>query len=107
MSMSGPDFAELTAARRSLRAFKSEAVSQSLLDEVFAGLTSSEIEQVSGLLAEKRQEGLTFVIVSHDLRSLEPLIDRAIAMNQGTFVCQGTYHEVMNNEAVRMAYLGH
>ncbi|MCP4509433.1 MAG: nitroreductase, partial [Fuerstiella sp.] len=36
MSMSGPDFAELTAARRSLRAFKSEAVSQSLLDEVFA-----------------------------------------------------------------------
>ena len=78
-----------------------------LLDEVFAGLTSSEIEQISGLLAEKRQEGLTFVIVSHDLRSLEPLIDRAIAMNQGTFVCQGTYHEVMENEAVRMAYLGH
>ncbi len=78
-----------------------------LLDEVFAGLTAGEIEQISGLLAEKRQEGMTFVIVSHDLRSLEPLVDRVIAMNQGTFVCQGTYHDVMNNEAVRMAYLGH
>ncbi|WP_370402143.1 ABC transporter ATP-binding protein [Sulfitobacter sp. JB4-11] len=78
-----------------------------LLDEVFAGLTAGEIEQISGLLAEKRQEGMTYIIVSHDLRSLEPLIDRAIAMTQGTFVCQGTYHEVMENEAVRMAYLGH
>ncbi len=78
-----------------------------LLDEVFAGLTSGEIKQISGLLEEKRQEGMTFVIVSHDLRSLEPLVDRVIAMNQGTFVCQGSYHQVLNNEAVRMAYLGH
>ena len=78
-----------------------------LLDEVFAGLTAGEIEQISGLLKERRQDGLTYVIVSHDLRSLEPLIDRAIAMTQGTFVCQGSYEEVMNNEAVRTAYLGH
>ena len=78
-----------------------------LLDEVFAGLTTGEIKQISGLLAEKRQEGLTFIIVSHDLHSLEPLIDWAIALNQGTFVCQGTYKEVMENEAVRTAYLGH
>jgi len=78
-----------------------------LLDEVFAGLTAGEIEQISGLLKEKRQEGITYVIVSHDLRSLEPLIDRAIAMTQGTFVCQGSYSEVMQDEEVRMAYLGH
>jgi len=78
-----------------------------LLDEVFAGLTAGEITQISGLLNEKRQEGLTYVIVSHDLRSLEPLIDRAIAMAQGTFICQGPYEQVMNDEAVRMAYLGH
>lgn len=78
-----------------------------LLDEVFAGLTASEISQVSGLLAEKRQEGLTFVIVSHDLRSLEPLIDRALAMVRGTFVCMGSFQDVMANADVRSAYLGH
>ena len=78
-----------------------------LLDEVFAGLTTGEIGQISGLLKEKRQEGMTYVIVSHDLRSLEPLIDRAIAMTQGTFVCEGSYHDVMTDEAVRMAYIGH
>ncbi len=77
-----------------------------LLDEVFAGLTAGEIEQISGLLNEKRQEGLTYVIVSHDLRSLEPLIDSAIAMTQGTLICRGSYQDVMNDQAVRMAYLG-
>jgi ABC-type branched-subunit amino acid transport system ATPase component len=77
-----------------------------LLDEVFAGLTAGEIAQISGLLAEMRQQGMTYIIVSHDLRSLEPLIDRAMAMTQGTMICQGGYREVMENEAVRMAYLG-
>jgi branched-chain amino acid transport system ATP-binding protein len=78
-----------------------------LLDEVFAGLTAGEIAQIAGLLAEKRQEGLTFVIVSHDLKAFEPLIDRALAMAQGTFLCQGPFTEVMADPAVRMAYLGH
>jgi branched-chain amino acid transport system ATP-binding protein len=84
-------------------ATKAEVV---LLDEVFAGLTAGEIAQIAGLLAEKRQEGLTFVIVSHDLKALEPLIDRALAMAQGTFLCQGSFAEVMADPAVRMAYLG-
>lgn len=78
-----------------------------LLDEVFAGLTAGEIEQIGGLLKEMRQQGMTYVIVSHDLRSLEPLIDSAIAMAQGTFICQGSYQDVMSNEAVQTAYLGH
>ncbi|MEZ5800464.1 MAG: hypothetical protein R3D29_08295 [Nitratireductor sp.] len=51
-----------------------------LLDEVFAGLTVAEIDQIAELLAEKRKEGMTFIIVSHDLRALEPLVDRAVAM---------------------------
>ena len=78
-----------------------------LLDEVFAGLTVGEISQITDLLIEKHKEGLTYLIVSHDLRSLEPLIDRAIAMNRGTFICEGTYTEVMNNSAVQATYLGH
>ena len=78
-----------------------------LLDEVFAGLTVGEIAQISGLIAEKRQEGMTFVIVSHDLRSLEPLVDRAVAMSFGSVIAEGSYGEVMGNDEVRAAYLGH
>ncbi|MCG6857205.1 MAG: ATP-binding cassette domain-containing protein [Salaquimonas sp.] len=77
-----------------------------LLDEVFAGLTLAEIAQISELLAKKRKEGMTFVIVSHDLRSLEPLVDRAVAMNFGRQIAEGTFQEVMGDEEVRAAYLG-
>ncbi|MFZ1816250.1 MAG: ATP-binding cassette domain-containing protein [Rhizobiaceae bacterium] len=77
-----------------------------LLDEVFAGLTVGEIEQISELLANKRKDGLTYVIVSHDLRALEPLVDRAVAMTFGKAIAEGAYHDVMGDEAVRAAYLG-
>lgn len=77
-----------------------------LLDEVFAGLTVGEIAQITELLAQKRKEGLTFVIVSHDLRSLEPLIDRAVAMTYGSKVAEGTFNEVMDDDGFKAAYLG-
>lgn len=78
-----------------------------LLDEVFAGLTVGEIAQISELLAAKRKEGMTFVIVSHDLRSLEPLVDRVVAMSFGQVIAEGPFQDVMNDDGVRSAYLGH
>jgi ABC-type branched-subunit amino acid transport system ATPase component len=77
-----------------------------LLDEVFAGLTVGEIEHMSQLLHEKRKEGMTFVIVSHDLRSLEPLVDRAVAMTFGHQIAEGSFIDVMADEEVRASYLG-
>ncbi len=77
-----------------------------LLDEIFAGLTVSEIRQISGLLLDKRKEGLTYIIVSHDLRSLAPLVDRVVAMSFGSAFAEGTFDEVIANEKVQGAYLG-
>ncbi len=77
-----------------------------LLDEVFAGLTVGEIAQISELLAAKRKEGMTFIIVSHDLRSLEPLVDRVVAMSFGQVIAEGSFQDVTNDEGVRSAYLG-
>lgn len=77
-----------------------------LLDEVFAGLTVGEIATVSALLNEKRREGVTFVIVSHDLRALHPLIDRAVGLVQGTKVAEGSYEDVIGDAEMRAAYIG-
>lgn len=77
-----------------------------LLDEVFAGLTAGEIAQIAELINQKRQEGMTFIIVSHDLKSLEPLIDRTIAMNYGAIVAEGSFAEVMADDQVKATYLG-
>jgi len=78
-----------------------------LLDEVFAGLTVGEIGQISELLVEKRKEGLTYIIVSHDLRSLAPLVDRVVAISFGETIAEGTFDQVIADEGVQKAYLGH
>lgn len=77
-----------------------------LLDEVFAGLTVGEIAMISDLVQKMRKNGMTFLIVSHDLRALEPLVDRVIALNQGTLIADGSYADVMNDAGVRASYLG-
>lgn len=77
-----------------------------LLDEVFAGLTTGEIAQISDLIQSMRKDGMSFLIVSHDLPALEPLIDRAIAIERGTMIAEGSFSEVMNDKAVQASYLG-
>ena len=77
-----------------------------LLDEVFAGLTLGEIEQISELLVERKKYGLTYVMVSHDLRSMAPLVDRVIAVSFGEIITEGTFDEVVNNKIAQEAYLG-
>ncbi len=77
-----------------------------LLDEVLAGLTVGEIAELSGLLQQKRAEGLTFIIVSHDLRSLAPLVDRVVAVSFGMLIAEGSFAEVIRNQKVQEAYLG-
>ena len=77
-----------------------------LLDEVFAGLTVGEIALISNLLAEERKRGMTLIVVSHDLRSLGPLVDRAVVMSFGSVIAEGPFDKVMADKAVRDAYLG-
>ncbi len=78
-----------------------------LLDEVFAGLTYGEIEQISTLLAERKNaHGTTYLIVSHDLKALAPLVDYVIAIHGGGIIKQGTFADVVNDPQVQDAYLG-
>lgn len=77
-----------------------------LLDEVFAGLTVAEIAQITSLIQQMRKDGMTFLIVSHDLKSLEPLVDQVIAINYGKKIAQGSFEAVMNSQDVRSSYLG-
>ncbi len=82
------------------------APSVMLLDEVFAGLTLGEIAMISDLVQKMRAQGMTFLIVSHDLKALEPLIDRAIAIDRGAMIANGSYADVIADAAVRTSYLG-
>jgi branched-chain amino acid transport system ATP-binding protein len=77
-----------------------------LLDEVFAGLTAGEIAELSKLLKEMRKEGLTYIIVSHDLKSLAPLVDRVVVVSFGQLIAEGSFEEVIADKKVKEAYLG-
>ena len=77
-----------------------------LLDEVFAGLTVGEITQISALIQKLRRQGITMLMVSHDLPALDPLVDRVIAIERGSMIAKGSFAEVIANEEVRASYLG-
>ncbi|MFK7875634.1 MAG: ABC transporter ATP-binding protein [Paracoccaceae bacterium] len=77
-----------------------------LLDEVFAGLTTGEISMIAELIQDLRGRGFSFLMVSHDLPAMEPLIDRAIAIERGTLLAEGSFVDVLADAAVRASYLG-
>ncbi len=77
-----------------------------MLDEIFAGLTVHEITEISGLLLEKRKAGLVFIVVSHDLKALAPLVDRAVVIQFGHLIAEGSYEEIAHDEKVKKAYFG-
>jgi ABC-type branched-subunit amino acid transport system ATPase component len=77
-----------------------------LLDEPFAGLSSQEIEHLSGTIRGLREEGVTLVVVEHKIGSLLALVDRVVAMDQGQVIADGEPTAVMKDPAVVTAYLG-
>ncbi|HTU00184.1 MAG TPA: ABC transporter ATP-binding protein [Candidatus Sulfotelmatobacter sp.] len=77
-----------------------------LLDEPFAGLGGHEIEEVAGVITELAAQGMTLVIIEHKLRVLMRLVRRAVVLNFGRVIAEGTPREIAANAAVREAYLG-
>jgi branched-chain amino acid transport system permease protein len=77
-----------------------------LLDEPAAGLRYGEKAELAALLRKLRDEGVTILIVEHDMDLVMGLVDRLVVMNGGQELAQGSPREVRANAAVREAYLG-
>lgn len=77
-----------------------------LLDEPTAGMGRSEKEEISVLMASLRTEGLTQLIVEHDVQMMVETCDRLLAMNFGKLIVEGDPRDVVRHPAVQEAYLG-
>jgi len=77
-----------------------------LLDEVAAGLTSTEVDVMLQLVRQLNTEGITCIIVEHVMRFVMNLSHRCIVIDFGSQIAEGTPEEVLNNPAVHAAYLG-
>ncbi|NIS60843.1 MAG: ATP-binding cassette domain-containing protein [Proteobacteria bacterium] len=77
-----------------------------LCDEVFSGLSMSEIASMVPLIQKLQMDGITLVMIEHRLRELFRVANRVMVLNFGEKIAEGVPEAVMEDEQVKQAYLG-
>ncbi|MBC9176931.1 ABC transporter ATP-binding protein [Pseudoroseomonas ludipueritiae] len=77
-----------------------------LFDEPAAGVNPTLAEEIGDQLLSLAREGLTILIVEHDMALIERICQRVIVMAQGRTLMEGSFDEVRADPAVQDAYLG-
>lgn len=77
-----------------------------LLDEPAAGVNPTLINQISDHIRRLNQEGLTFLVIEHNMDVIMSLCDRVWVLAEGRNLADGTPEEIQTNQRVLEAYLG-
>ncbi|MFO7686795.1 MAG: ABC transporter ATP-binding protein [Desulfobacterales bacterium] len=77
-----------------------------ICDEVFSGLSMSEIASMVPLIERLQMDGITLIMIEHRLRELFKVANRVMVLNFGEKLVEGSPSEVMADRRVREAYFG-
>ena len=77
-----------------------------ICDEVFSGLSMSEIASMVPLIERLQMDGITLIMIEHRLRELFKVANRVMVLNFGRKLMEGTPSEIMSDPRVKEAYFG-
>ena len=77
-----------------------------LLDEPASGLRAAERQRLAGLLRDLRAEGLSMLLIEHDVAFVTQLAGRITVMDRGRVIAEGPPERIREDPAVIAAYLG-
>ena len=77
-----------------------------LLDEIGAGLTDAEADELVGTIRDVRSRGVAIVWIEHIVHVLVQVVERLVCLDSGKVIADGDPHAVMQDAAVVDAYLG-
>lgn len=77
-----------------------------LLDEITAGMSGEECNEMTEIAKKIRDNGTTIVLIEHNMRVAMALSDRIVVLNFGKKIAEGLPDEITANETVLEAYLG-
>jgi len=77
-----------------------------LLDEAFAGLNPTELNQSIEIIKQIKKNGITMMVIEHHMKIIMSISDRLIVLNYGEKIAEGTPEAIGNNPVVIEAYLG-
>jgi len=77
-----------------------------LLDEPLGGLTTTEVSAALDLFRRIRTDGITLVIVEHNVHAVRSLCDRVVVLNSGRLIAEGQPANVLSRPEVVEVYVG-
>ncbi|MCU1489650.1 MAG: transporter related [Acidimicrobiaceae bacterium] len=77
-----------------------------LLDEPMAGVNPALIEKIGGYILDLKRDGVTVLMIEHNLNVVEQICDHVIVLAEGRTLATGRLSELRENAAVVKAYLG-